>query len=89
MTLDVVLVFPTTHLTLRAERSLREAGIGHRTVMKPRKISSDCGLAIRIAGSDLQRCRELLLAGNVLPAGFYREAGGQWDVVARVGDEQG
>lgn len=82
---ELVIVFATTHLTLSAEKSLERAGIAHRTILKPRRISSDCGLAIRIDPGSTERCREILLDDGLLPAGFYREAGGKWELTERIG----
>jgi len=73
------MVFPTTHLTLSAERTLEKAGIRHRTVMKPRRISSDCGLAIRIDAQSLDACREALAAEGSQAVGFFRKVNGQWE----------
>jgi hypothetical protein len=44
-----ILVFKSTYLTFRAERAFKSAGIACALVTKPRHISSDCGLAVRIA----------------------------------------
>ncbi len=84
--LDVVVVFPTTHLTLSAERSLERAGIRYRTVMKPRKISSDCGLAIRIDAEAVDRSGDFFAADGLLPVRFFREREGQWECVRKIGD---
>ena len=43
-----IFVFKSTYLTFKAERTLKTAGIGCKLVTKPRHISSDCGLAVRI-----------------------------------------
>ena len=83
---ELVIVFPTTHLTLSAERSLEGAGIAHRTIMKPRRISSDCGLAIRIDPGSLDRCRETLTSEGLLPARFFREEGDKWTCIEEMGD---
>ena len=66
--LELVIVFPTTHLTLSAKKSLDKAGIKHRTIMKPRRISSDCGLAIRIDSRSLDICQEALTEAQVYDA---------------------
>jgi hypothetical protein len=79
---NLVIVFPTTHLTLKAESVFEKAGIVHRTVMKPRKISSDCGLAIRVKDDDLRHIRELLNEGSIEPLGFYKESDGAWEPVS-------
>lgn len=80
----IVIVFPTTHLTLSAEKSLEKAGIGHRTIMKPRRISSDCGLAIRIEAGLRESSRRALKSEGVLPARFYAEEDGKWVCVDEV-----
>jgi len=49
MNATCIYVFKSTYLTFRAERALKTAGIGCSLVTKPRHISSDCGLAVRIA----------------------------------------
>lgn len=46
---NCIFVFKSTYLTFRAERALKTAGIACTLVTKPRHISSDCGLAVRIA----------------------------------------
>jgi len=84
--LELVIVFPTTHLTLSAEKTLEKAGIEHRTIMKPRRISSDCGLAIRVDPGSLDSCREALTADGQLPVRFFREVDGQWECVEELGD---
>jgi len=43
-----VIVFKNTYLTFKAERALKKADIPCKVVTKPRHISSDCGLAVRI-----------------------------------------
>ena len=81
---ELVIVFPTTHLTLSAEKSLERAGIAHRTIMKPRKISSDCGLAIRVDLTSMDRCREALTADELLPVRFFRDVEGAWECVLEL-----
>ena len=85
--LDLVIVFPTTHLTLSAEKSLEKAGIDHRTIMKPRRISSDCGLAIRVDPGSRDRCRDALCADGLLPVRFFREVDGDWECVEQLGED--
>lgn len=49
MTPSCIIVFKSTYLTFRAERVFKSAGISCSLVTKPRHISSDCGLAVKIA----------------------------------------
>ena len=85
--MELVIVFPTTHLTLSAEKSLEKAGIEHRTIMKPRRISSDCGLAIRVGSRSLDSCQEALTADGLLPVRFFREAEGTWECIEEIGED--
>ena len=87
--MDAVVVFPTTHLTLKAEKVFEKETIRHRIIMKPRRISSDCGLAIRIAIDDVQRCRETIVSVGLTPAGFFREADRGWDCMFRLEEGTG
>ncbi len=87
--LELVIVFPTTHLTLSAEKSLEKAGIEHRTIMKPRRISSDCGLAIRIDYRSLDSSREALTSDGLLPTRFFKEVEGEWECVVELGGSAG
>ena len=83
----LVAVFATTHLTLKAEKALKDAGVGHRTIMKPRKISSDCGLAIRLGHSDVDRAKDVFLNSACLPARIFRQAAREWECVMEVDSE--
>jgi hypothetical protein len=83
--LDLLILFPTTHLTLSAEKTLEKAGIRHRTVLKPRMISSDCGLAIRIDAQSRESCRQALVSDGFWPVRFFREVEGKWELVEEPG----
>lgn len=48
MSREFLIIFPTTHRTLDAEESIQAAELAYRLVAKPREISSECGLGIRI-----------------------------------------
>ena len=78
MSRDLLVVFPTTHLTLAAEKVFKGAGIIHRTIMKPRKISSDCGLAVTLEKEQVDRVRAHL------PAAFYGADENGWDFLFRL-----
>jgi hypothetical protein len=61
-----ILVFKSTYLTFRAERVFKSAGIACTLVTKPRHISSDCGLAVRIA-SDKKADAGSILEKSAIP----------------------
>jgi hypothetical protein len=66
MTPTCIFVFKSTYLTFRAERALKSGGIACSLVTKPRHISSDCGLAVRIA-TDKKGDAGSLLAKSAIP----------------------
>jgi len=55
----VILVHSTSH-AVRAERLLKRAGLSVRLIPTPRRLSSDCGSAVRIELSDRARVERLL-----------------------------
>lgn len=85
--MEVMVVFPTTHMTLKAERILERFHLSYRTVLKPRKISSECGLAIRVDNADVRPCRDALLSDNLAPFRFYRESTRGWECFLEVGEK--
>ncbi len=58
-------VFKSTYLTFKAERALKSAGIACKVVTKPRHISSDCGLAIRVAAEKELDVRTLMQHASI------------------------
>lgn len=66
----VILVDSTSH-ALKIEKGLGKAGIVCRLVPVPRTLSSDCGVCVRIAGSDLERARTILGEVHIETAGFH------------------
>ena len=66
-----VIVFKSTFLTFRAERALKGAGLSCKVVTKPRDISSDCGLAIRVDAADEQNAVSILDAAEVEKLGIW------------------
>ena len=84
MNQGLLVVFPTTHLTLMAEKAFKEAGVKHRTIMKPRKISSDCGLAITLEQKQIEQVQALLKDSGHLPATFYRSGSQGWECMVRL-----
>jgi len=64
---DLILIFRGTHQVLSAEKRLKEAGVPMRLIPVPRRLTSDCGLAIRVPFAEKRRIRELLAAARILP----------------------
>jgi hypothetical protein len=64
---DVFLIFRGTHQVMTAEKHLKRAGIPMRLIPVPRKLTSDCGLAIRIPLSVKDKAKGVLSRAGMLP----------------------
>jgi len=74
-----IATFHSTHLVLKAEKLLKEAGLaGVRLVPVPSQVSSDCGVTVRFAAADVARAAGLLrpLADDL--QGIFVESNGGW-----------
>ena len=79
---EMVLIFRGTHQVLTAEKRLKGGGVTMRLIPVPRRLTSDCGLAIRIPQRDRDRAREVLTASRLLPVSAHVPRGdGEYDSV--------
>jgi len=56
---------------MRGEAVLNRAGLGVKLIPVPRNLSSDCGLAIRIAAQDREQALTVLARERVEIAGVH------------------
>ncbi len=68
---EVILIFRGTHQVMSAEKSLKKARVPMRLIPVPRRLTSDCGLAIRIATPDRKRARKVLSRARILPLSVH------------------
>lgn len=74
-----VATFHSTHAVLKAEKILKEAGLGGvRLVQVPSQVSSDCGIAVRFSAADAPRAAGLLRPLDDDLQGVFVEADGGW-----------
>ena len=66
-----IFVFKSTFLTFKAERAFKSGGVPCKVVTKPRDISSDCGLSVRVDATDEARAEEALTAGGIEKLGVW------------------
>jgi hypothetical protein len=66
-----IFVFKSTYLTYKAERVLKQATIPCKLVTKPRHVSSDCGLAIRLDEEDVPKGLSLMAEAGVELLGVW------------------
>ena len=67
------MTFSGASMVLKAERLLRQAGIGVEAVGVPRHISTDCGICINLAVSDRERVFAILKEANMEIDEVYNE----------------
>ena len=63
----VILVYSTSY-ALRAEKVLNKAGIACKLIPVPRKLSSDCGVCVRIDRADVEAMEQAVGAHTDLVA---------------------
>lgn len=80
--LDGVLILGSIHFVLKAEERLKRAGIAHDVVPVPRRIGSDCGMAIAFAIRDLAAVRAALQKATIAIVRLYqKEPGGGYSEI--------
>jgi hypothetical protein len=57
----ILLVFPSVHWVLKAEKLLRASGVRLRILSLPESISTDCGMGIEMRETDRDSAEHLLL----------------------------
>ncbi len=66
-----IFVFESTYHTMKAERTLKSAKVQCKVVTKPRHISSECGLAVRVLACDLENAESVLSKASVSKIGIW------------------
>lgn len=69
---DLVAIFHSIHRVMQAEKVLKQAGVDILLIPAPRKLSADCGLAIRFLPDMQSRVEDVLRREGLLPAELYR-----------------
>ena len=60
-----VILFPSIHFALRAEKLLKEKGTPYKLIPVPRQLSSDCGVCLRIPWEKKEEVLALLAQEKV------------------------
>jgi bacterioferritin-associated ferredoxin len=61
---SVILVYSTSH-AIRIEKLLKERKVDSKLIPVPRQISSDCGVCLRIARTQIETARAVILAAKI------------------------
>jgi hypothetical protein len=68
---ETILIFRGTHQVLSAEKQLKKRRVAIRLIPVPRRLTSDCGLAIRIPSDERGRARDVLREAGLLPVSVH------------------
>ncbi|MBI4828385.1 MAG: aminotransferase class V-fold PLP-dependent enzyme [Nitrospinae bacterium] len=75
----IIVVFTTTHETMKAEKALKAAGIKFRPTTKPRALGGSCQLALIVAPESVDMVKDETQKSGLAPEGFYTQTGaGEW-----------
>ena len=66
-----VILLRSTSYTIRAEKVLHGTGIRSRMIPVPRRLSSDCGVCLRIAQRDREAAEQALQQAGVEVEGVH------------------
>jgi len=75
---DLVAIFHSIHRVMKAEKLLKQQRAEILLIPVPRQLTSDCGLAIRLAPEARAEIWKLLERESLLPAELYRRHDGQY-----------
>jgi hypothetical protein len=78
---DYVAIFHSIHRVLRAEQLLKQRQAAFLLIPVPRKLTSDCGLALRIAPAHLAEVYAALAGAGLLPAELFQLHGDEYAAV--------
>ena len=67
-----VILFHSTSHALRAEKVLWGAGVGCKLIPVPRRLSSDCGVCVRVERADEETALQALKAARVEIEGVHQ-----------------
>ncbi|NLW31160.1 MAG: DUF3343 domain-containing protein [Fibrobacter sp.] len=60
-----IILFKTTRDAIRAQRLCKRNDISCKVIPVPRDISSECGMALEIHNSDLDRITEIVIKNGI------------------------
>ncbi len=73
-----IAVFNSNHDALQAEKILKQNDIRVRPIIKPRKISSSCTLALEFDVVNSQKVTEICVSNKFLLAGIFQKRNEAW-----------
>ncbi len=77
---ELLLVFHTVNLSLKAEKVLRAAGVLFQVTALPKEITSGCSIVIGIGNENLAEARDALDEANLPIGAVYSRLGKKWEL---------
>lgn len=77
-----VVSFKSIHHVIKAEHTLKSAGIWTDMIPNPRGITSDCGMSIRIKCDEIERIKKELKKGNERDFRVYGKSGDEYIIIS-------
>jgi hypothetical protein len=74
----LLVLLDSVHETLKMEDRLEKAGIPFRSVIKPRYLGEDCGIALTFEEQFANRFYQLSKEAAVVIKGIYKQEGNEW-----------
>jgi hypothetical protein len=74
----VLLLFPSIHYVLRAEKVLQERGIPGTLVPVPPAAAADCGMSWSMPEEGLPAALQVLRGAGLCPEGVWTKEGSGW-----------
>jgi len=76
-----VIVCESVHDVMALERALKDVGMTVEMIPTPRELTSDCGMALEVNGSELTRVHELQAARQLKWLGIFSRQRDGWKPV--------
>ena len=73
-----IAVFNSNHDALQAEKLLKQKHIRVRPIIKPRKISSSCNIALEVGVENSQKVMEICNVKKLYFSGFFQKKCEDW-----------
>lgn len=81
---DLIAIFHSIHRVMQAEKVLKQAGADILLIPAPRKLSADCGLAIRFLPAMQAMVEDVLRREGLVPVELYRREKDEYHRLDRV-----
>lgn len=77
--MPLIIIFESVHETLKMEDLLETEDIAYQSIVKPRILGVDCGVAISFDKKDLDVIRKLAQTNHLVVKGVYHRENNTWE----------